>query len=203
VDWWSIQTALEQDLFDMGGGHLPPYLGSGLVINLACKACSIWVVDMDIYHHINGLQGLFDWVVDIYHHICAVDWCSAHRIRARSVRYGWWTSTTWWTGDQFGLQGLFDMGGGHLPPYLCSGLVLNLTCKTCSMSVVDIYHHICEVDWWSICLVQSTALEQDLFDMGGGHLPPYLGSGLVINLACKACSIWVVDIYHHIWAVDW
>jgi hypothetical protein len=42
------------------------------------------------------------------------------------------------------------------------------------MSVVDIYHRICEVDWLSICLVQSTALEQDLFDMGGGHLPPYL-----------------------------
>jgi hypothetical protein len=130
VQWTGDQFGL-QGLFDMGGGHLPPYLGR-------------------------------------------------------------------WTGDQFGLQGLFDMGGGHLPPYLCSGLVLNLTCKTCSMSVVDIYHHICEVDWWSICLVQSTALEQDLFDMGGGHLPPYLGSGLVINLACKACSIWVVDIYHHI-----
>jgi hypothetical protein len=137
--------------------------------------------------------------------------CSVHRIRARSVRYGWWTSTTIfvrWTGGQFGLQGLFDMGGGHLPPYLCSGLVLNLTCKTCSMSVVDIYHHICEVDWWSIWPVQSTALEQDLFDMGGGHLPPYLGSGLVIEFGhlifgqvdqfCKACSIWVVDIYHHI-----
>jgi hypothetical protein len=133
VDWWSIclvqSTALEQDLFDMGGGHLPPYLGSGLVINLACKACSIWVVD-------------------IYHHICEVDWWSIWL--ARPVRYGWWTSTTifgQWTGDQFGLQGLFDMGGGHLPPYLCSGLVLNLTCKACSIWVVDIYHHICAVDW--------------------------------------------------------
>jgi hypothetical protein len=51
-------------------------------------------------------------------------------------------------------------------------------------------------------LVQSTALEQDLFDMDGVHLPPYLWSGLVINFACKACSIWVVDIYHHIWAVE-
>jgi hypothetical protein len=106
--------------------------------------------------------------------------------------------------------------------------VLNLTCKARSMSVVDIYHRICEVDWLSICLVQSTALEQDLFDMGGGHLPPYLCrwtgdqfglqglfnmagghlppywcSGLVVNLACKACSIWVVNIYHHICAVDW
>jgi hypothetical protein len=108
-----------------------------------------------------------------------------------------------WTGGQFGLQGLFDMGGGHLPPYLGSGLVINLTCKACSMSVVDIYHHIGAVDWLSICLVQSTALEQDLFDMGGGHLPPYWCSGLVVNLACKACSIWVVDIYHHICEVDW
>jgi hypothetical protein len=105
VDWWSIclvqSTALEQDLFDMGGGHLPPYLGSGLVINLACKACSTW---------------------------------------------GWGQ----WTGDQFGLQGLFNMGGGHLPPYLGSGLVINLACKACSIWVVDIYHHICAVDWCSI-----------------------------------------------------
>jgi hypothetical protein len=166
VQWTGDQFGL-QDLFDMGGGHLPPYLCSGLVVNLLC---------------------------------------SVHRNRARSVRYGWWTSTTifgQWTGNQFGLQGLFDMGGEHLPPYLCSGLVLNLTCKARSMSVVDIYHRICEVDWWSICLVQSTTLEQDLFDMGGGHLPPYLGSGLVVNLACKACSIWVVNIYHHICAVDW
>jgi hypothetical protein len=94
----------------MGGGHLPPYLGSGLVINLG----------------------------------------SVHRIRARSVRHGWWTSTTifgQWTGDQFGLQGLFNMGGGHLPPYLGSGLVINLACKACSIWVVDIYHHICAVDW--------------------------------------------------------
>jgi hypothetical protein len=140
--------------------------------------------------------------------------CSVHRIRARSVRYGWWTSTTifgQWTGDQFAcsckanlVQGLFDMGGGHLPPYLCSGLVLNLACKARSV----------QYGWWTSTTIfvqwtggqfalLSTALEQDLFDMGGGHLPPYLGSGLVINLACKACSIWVVDIYHHIWAVDW
>jgi hypothetical protein len=151
------------------------------------------------------------------------------------------TSTTifgQWTGDQFGLQGLFDMGGGHLPPYLCSGLVINLTCKTCSMSVVDCDQSV-RYGWWTSTtifgqwtggqfgFVQSTALEQDLFDMGGGHLPPYLCSGLVvnlaarpvhmggghlppylcsglvINLACKACSIWVVDIYHHICAVDW
>jgi hypothetical protein len=56
------------------------------------------------------------------------------------------------------------MGGGHLPPYLCSGLVINLQglfdigggifvqgtgaqFDFCSMSVVDIYHHICAVDW--------------------------------------------------------
>jgi hypothetical protein len=44
---------------------------------------------------------------------------------------------------------------------------------------------------------------QGLFNVGGGHLPPYLRSGLVINLTCKACSIWVVDISHHISAVDW
>jgi hypothetical protein len=143
-------------------------------------------------------------VVDIYHHIGAVDWWSIWL--ARPVQYGWWTSTTIfvrWTGEQFGLQGLFDIAGGHLPPYCCSGLVVNLACKACSIWVVDIYHHICAVDWLSICLVQSTALEQDLFDMDGGHLPPYWCSGLVVNLACKACSIWLVDIYHHIGAVDW
>jgi hypothetical protein len=71
------------------------------------------------------------------------------------------------------------------------------------MWLVDIYHHISAVDWWSICLVRSTASDLDLFDMGGGHPPPYLGSLLVIKMICKACSMWVVDIYHHNWPVDW
>jgi hypothetical protein len=169
VQWTGAQFDL-QGMFNVGGGHLPPYLCSGLVVNLPC---------------------------------------SVHRIRARSVRYGWWTSTTifgQWTGDQFGLQGLFNMGGGHLPPYLGSGLVINLACKACSNG------------WWTstTIFVQWTGDQfdlQGLFNVGGWwtggqfasvhRIDHHLGSGLVINLACKACSIWVVDIYHHIWAVDW
>jgi hypothetical protein len=160
----------------MGGGHLPPYLGSGLVINLACKACSTWVVD--IYHHIWAVDWCSIWLArPVRYGWCKAIWLArpvrhgwwtsttifvqwtggqfalwwtVHRIRARSVRHGWWTSTTifgQWTGDQFGLQGLFNMGGGHLPPYLGSGLVINLACKACSIWVVDIYHHIWAVDW--------------------------------------------------------
>jgi hypothetical protein len=155
----------------MGGGHLPPYLGSGLVITLACKACSIRLVD-------------------IYHHIGAVDWWSIWL--ARPVRHGWWTSTTifgQWTGDQFDLQGMFNVGGGRLPPYLCSGRPVQ--CR-----------------WWTCTTIvgQWTGDQFDLeglFNVGGGHLPPYWCSGLVVNLACKACSTWVVDIYHHSCAVDW
>jgi hypothetical protein len=157
----------------MGGGHLPPYLGSGLVINLTCKACSIWVVD--IYHHI---------------------WCSGLVLnlpcscKARSVQCGWWTSTTifgQWTGDQFGLQGLFNVGGGHLPPYLGSGLVIILACKACSIWVVDIYHHICAVGQWTgdmsiwTCKACSMSGVVDIYH----HI---WCSGLVVNLACKACS---------------
>jgi hypothetical protein len=71
-----------------------------------------------------------------------------------------------WTGDQFGLQGLFNMGGGHLPPYLGSGLVINLACKACS---------IC--GWWTSTTIfgQWTGDQfglQGLSNMGAGHLPP-------------------------------
>jgi hypothetical protein len=169
----------------MAGGHLPPYWCSGLVVNLACKACSIWVVD-------------------ISHHIWAVDWWSIWL--ARPVKYGWWTSTTifgQWTGDHFGLQGLFNMGGGHLPPNWCSGLVVNLPC-----SVHRIRARSVRYGWWTstTIFVRWTGDQfglQGLFNMAGGHLPPYWCSGLVVNLACKACSRWVVNIYHHSWEVDW
>jgi hypothetical protein len=63
------------------------------------------------------------------------------------------------------LQGLFNVGGGHLPPYLGSGLVINLACKACSMWVVDIYH-----DIWQWTGDQFGL--QGLFNMGAGHLPP-------------------------------
>jgi hypothetical protein len=78
------------------------------------------------------------------------------------------TSTTifgQWTGDQFGLQGLFDMGGGHLPPYLCSGLVINFLQ---GMFTVVSGGHLPPFGQWT---GDQFGL-QGLFNMGGGHLPP-------------------------------
>jgi hypothetical protein len=129
-----------------------------------------------------------------------------HKYGGRSVRYGWWTSTTiclHWTGDQFDLQGLFDVVSGHLPPYFGSGLVVNLPFSVHCIRARSVRYG----GWTSTTIFgQSTGDQfdlQGLFDVGSGHLPPYFGSGLVINLTCKACSIWVVDISHHICAVDW
>src|SRR5258707_403893 len=67
------------------------------------------------------------------------------------------------------------MRGGYLPPYLHSGLVHILGCKTFPICVVDIYHLICIVDW---CLFSFTIL-------------------MIPNPIC------VVDIYHCICTVVW
>src|SRR5260221_2429285 len=111
--------------------------------------------------------------------------------------------------------------GGYLPPYMHSGLVHILGCKTFPLCVVDIYHHICTVDWcifWGARPFQyawwiSTTLyaqwtgayfgEQDLSNMHGGYLPPYLHSGLVHIFGCKTFPIYVMDNYHRIRTMVW
>jgi hypothetical protein len=52
------------------------------------------------------------------------------------------------------------VGGGHLPPYVCIGLVINLACKAIFAQWTG--------DQFDL---------QDLFDMGGGHLPLVFGMG--------------------------
>jgi hypothetical protein len=85
----------------------------------------------------------------------------------------WWISTTifaWWTGNDFdvgpfqfvrwisttifdGGLAMIDVGtlsnlcGGYLPPYLHGGLAMILMWEPYPICAVDIYHHICMVDW--------------------------------------------------------
>jgi hypothetical protein len=87
------------------------------------------------------------------------------------------TIFAWWTGNDFdnnvgtlsnlcggylppylhgGLAMIYDVGtlsnlcGGYLPPYLHGGLAMILMWEPypiCVSNLVDIYHHICMVDW--------------------------------------------------------
>jgi hypothetical protein len=65
--------------------------------------------------------------VDIYHHICMVDW----QMILLDNNVGT----------------LSNLCGGYLPPYLHGGLAMILMWEPYPICVVDIYHHICMVDW--------------------------------------------------------
>jgi hypothetical protein len=67
-------------------------------------------------------------VVDIYHHICMVDWLEMILLDNN-------------------VGTLSNLCGGYLPPYLHGGLAMILMWEPYPICAVDIYHHICMVDW--------------------------------------------------------
>jgi len=66
----------------MCSGYLPPYFYGGLVVILVFKTCSICVVVRGSLEIVAGTvtrAGIIQGnarvcVVDIYHHICVIDW---------------------------------------------------------------------------------------------------------------------------------
>jgi hypothetical protein len=62
----------------------------------------------------------------------------------------WWISTTifaWWIGNDFYVGTLSNLCGGYVPPSLHGGLAMILMWEPYPICAVDIYHHICMVDW--------------------------------------------------------
>jgi hypothetical protein len=65
-------------------------------------------------------------------------------------QFVWWISTTifvWWIGNDLYVRTLSNLCGGYLPPYLHGGLAMIFMWELYPICVVDIYHHICMVDW--------------------------------------------------------
>src|SRR4029077_11878512 len=105
-------------------------------------------------------------------------------ICAIPTQYVQWTSTiifAQWTGDYFGPQDLSNM------------------CDTYPICAVDIYHHICTVDWWLFWSPRPVQYVRYLPNMCSGHLPSYLHSGLVIILVPKTCPICAIPTQYVQW----
>src|SRR6266403_2074869 len=138
---WTGDYCGPQDLSNICGAQLPPYLFSGLVIIVAtgpvqymqCAATTIFV----------QLTG--EYLANTTQYICLIP-----------VQHMRWATTTifvQWTGDYCGPQDLSNICGAQLPPYLFRGLVsiwptrLRIYVSHRPTYVVGSYHHICSVDW--------------------------------------------------------
>jgi hypothetical protein len=53
----------------------------------------------------------------------------------------------WWIGNDLHVGTITNFCGGYLPPYLHGGLAMIYMWEPYPICVVDIYHHICMVDW--------------------------------------------------------
>jgi hypothetical protein len=57
------------------------------------------------------------------------------------------TIFAWWIGNDLDVGTLSNLCGGYLPPYLHGGLAMIYMWEPYPICAVDIYHHICMVDW--------------------------------------------------------